>query len=121
MGSRPKRDRRPPAHLAAESAPGEEIDALINERVPEVWWEIVRIKGERRKHDAQPGEVEYEVVWASKDGKRWDPSWQPASNVTKRAIEDWERYKSSQDLRVVPAAAGRHVLFVFAHTIHSRT
>ena len=50
-----------------------------------------RISDERANPDTQ--EMEYLIIWASREKKTYAPSWQPSGFVMQEKIDEWNYWK----------------------------
>lgn len=100
MAARPSGNlKRVPSRLLSDSCEPERSPSPARRKNPRYkdsdtnadgMWLTLRIRNER----VSPDGLEYEIVWASVKGKKYQNSWHPAEFVEKPLIDQWNYFKS---------------------------
>ncbi|KAK8111757.1 uncharacterized protein PG998_008214 [Apiospora kogelbergensis] len=92
----PKPSRKRPSSRASEASVGNKktkIKRELDVDADQDYWEIRGILKERKRQ----GQLQYLVDWIGQDpgtGRAYEPTWEPAANVTQLAIDEWAKEKS---------------------------
>ncbi|KAK8003367.1 hypothetical protein PG989_003086 [Apiospora arundinis] len=105
----PNPNRKRPSNQASEAPISnkktkvkEEPDVVLDPK----YWEIRGILQERKKK----GQLQYLVNWSGQDpetGRAYEPTWEPAKNVTERAIKEWAVAKERAGVATASASRRR--------------
>ncbi|KAK8065235.1 hypothetical protein PG997_011982 [Apiospora hydei] len=95
----PNPNRKRSANRASEAPASHKKTKVKPAPAPDVnldsdFWEIRGILQERKKR----GRVEYLIAWIGQDpetGRPYEPTWEPAADVTQHAIDEWVKQKAA--------------------------
>ncbi|KAI1639656.1 hypothetical protein F4809DRAFT_100479 [Biscogniauxia mediterranea] len=100
---KPANPRRPHQRKRQQSTKPQ-TDKSKRQKVKGGWHSVRDILDEKVEAN---GHIQYLIDWAGTDehGEPWNPTWEPAKNVTEAAIQAWKNKKAEKTQKDKPASA----------------